>query len=72
MTANLIFGEKPSRILVHPLLAESVRYSCDLICPIEAKVNKFRNFDFSLMEGLGPHWYIENNLGPRNVAVFRR
>lgn len=72
MTANLIFGDKPIRIVVHPLLAEAVRYSCDLICPIEPKLQKFQNFDFSLMNGLGPHWYIENNLGLKNLTVFKR
>jgi broad specificity phosphatase PhoE len=37
-TAKIVFGDKGVPIIVHPLLAESFRYSCDLSSPIKSKM----------------------------------
>jgi hypothetical protein len=54
---------------VHPELTEAFKYSCDLSDPISTKREEFKGIDFSRMEKVTPHWYLQH-LSESNQKYF--
>jgi hypothetical protein len=65
----LLFGNAHCKIVVEPILAEVLRFSCDV--PNEWHINKSRypSFDFSKVEELGNDWYLSNLTASLQQAI---